>query len=138
MKRRNFIKNGCSLCAMGMVSAGVLLESCNRNSQTPEGPTVNFTLDLNSASNSALNNAGGSVSSHGVVIVNTGSDFAAVAQACTHQGCSVSYSSSQHNLHCPCHGGVFDLNGKVKSGPPPAPLKTYTVTQNGTVLTIAG
>lgn len=138
MKRRNFIKNSCSLCAAGMVSAAVLLESCDKNSRTPEGPTVNFTLDLSSSANSALNSAGGSLASNGVVIINTGSDFAAIAQRCTHEGCSVAYSASGNELRCPCHSGKFDLNGNVKAGPPPAPLKTYTVTQNGTVLTIEG
>lgn len=138
MKRRNFIKNSCGFCAAGLVSTAMLLESCDKNSRTPEGPTVNFTLDLTASANSALNNAGGSLASHGVVIVNTGSDFVAIAQSCTHEGCNVSYSSSNDDLRCPCHGGIFDLNGHVTSGPPPAPLKTYNVTQNGDILTIEG
>ncbi|TDI85191.1 MAG: hypothetical protein E2O78_04900 [Caldithrix sp.] len=28
---------------------------------------------------------------------------------------------------CPCHDGVFDVNGNVVSGPPPRPLQKYEV-----------
>jgi len=30
-------------------------------------------------------------------------------------------------FYCPCHEGFFDSQGKVLSGPPPAPLNTYKV-----------
>jgi len=101
-------------------------------------PTVNFTLDLTQPINASLNSSGGSVASNGVVVANTGSAYIAIAQACTHQGCSVSYNQSGSDFVCPCHGGTYGLNGNVLSGPPPAPLKKYTVTKSGSILTIAG
>lgn len=129
---------------IGAIAAGpaLLIESCKKNNSsgtaTPQGPNVNFQVDLSQPANNALNTQGGSLASNGVVVVNTGSSYIAIAQACTHAGCSISYNKSGNDFVCPCHNGVFDTNGKVVSGPPPAPLKTYTVTKNGNVLTVSG
>ena len=32
---------------------------------------------------------------------------------------------------CPCHGGVYDRNGAVVAGPPPAPLATLATRVDG-------
>ncbi|MGZ3884951.1 MAG: QcrA and Rieske domain-containing protein [Bacteroidia bacterium] len=141
MDRRKFLKATCALCAVGIGSQVVLLESCKKNTtsnSSPQGPTVNFSLDLTQSSNASLNTAGGSVASNGVVVANTGSGYVAVAQSCTHAGCSVGYNKSGNNFVCPCHNGVYDTGGKVVSGPPPAPLKSYNVTKNANSLTISG
>lgn len=52
---------------------------------------------------------------------------------CTHQGCVVGYSTGRKTLLCPCHGGEFDPldGGKVRNGPPPAPLVSYKVAIEG-------
>ena len=138
MDRRLFLKTSCTLC--GLAGTVAFIESCKKNkiSTTPQGPTVNFTLDLSQPANTSLNTSGNSLASQGVIIVNTGGTFTAIAQRCTHAGCSVAYAKSSNNFVCPCHGGTFDINGKVTGGPPPAPLKKYTVTQNGNILTVAG
>jgi cytochrome b6-f complex iron-sulfur subunit len=34
----------------------------------------------------------------------------------------VRWEAEARELRCPCHGGVYDHLGVVKSGPPPAPL----------------
>lgn len=44
---------------------------------------------------------------------------------CTHLGCTVHWDDSKQLFLCACHGGAFDLNGKVNSGPPPRPLDRY-------------
>jgi menaquinol-cytochrome c reductase iron-sulfur subunit len=44
---------------------------------------------------------------------------------CTHLGCAYRWDGQAKQFFCPCHAGVFDLNGKVVSGPPPRPLDTY-------------
>jgi len=138
MNRRNFLKSTGVACGIAMLTPAVLLESCQKLSLTPEGPTVNFTIDLTQPANFSLKSSGGSLSTHGVVVVNTGGAYTAVAQSCTHQGCSVAYNKSGNDFVCPCHGGTYDINGNVIAGPPPAPLKTYTVTQNGDILTVSG
>lgn len=140
MDRRKFLKTSSALCGIGVIGTAIIVESCNKNSNnsTPQGPTVNFTLDLTTSSNLYLNSAGGSVASNGVVVVNNAGTFYAVAQACTHAGCSVTYNAGTIGFICPCHNGTYDINGKVLSGPPPAPLKKYTVTKSGNILTIVG
>jgi Rieske Fe-S protein len=42
---------------------------------------------------------------------------------CTHLGCRTRYDEAQKRFFCPCHGGVYDLDGAVLDGPPPAPLR---------------
>ena len=41
---------------------------------------------------------------------------------CTHLGCAYSWQSDQQQFTCPCHAGVYGLDGKVLAGPPPRPL----------------
>ncbi len=44
---------------------------------------------------------------------------------CTHLECNVGYKEDERVIYCACHGGYFDLNGRVLSGPPPAPLRQF-------------
>jgi Rieske Fe-S protein len=43
---------------------------------------------------------------------------------CTHLGCAYSWQTDQHQFACPCHAGVFSVEGNVLAGPPPRPLDT--------------
>ncbi len=42
---------------------------------------------------------------------------------CTHLGCLVKWNNIQKEFICACHGGRFDVEGKVIAGPPPMPLE---------------
>jgi len=55
----------------------------------------------------------------------------AFSAVCTHLTCNVLYESDTETIFCPCHNGRFDLSGNVLSGPPPAPLESYTVEISG-------
>ncbi len=59
------------------------------------------------------------------------SEVTALSSTCTHLGCRVSWDANDRTLRCPCHGGVFDRNGTVKAGPPPAPLATIATRLEG-------
>lgn len=48
-----------------------------------------------------------------------------LSNICTHLGCPVRWSDQARRFQCPCHGGVFDVNGRVTAGPPPRPLQRY-------------
>jgi Rieske Fe-S protein len=45
-----------------------------------------------------------------------------LSATCTHLGCQVRWDAPSSHFRCPCHGGVFDPQGRVVSGPPPRPL----------------
>jgi len=57
-----------------------------------------------------------------VFLVKIDGGVTALDPTCTHLGCRVSWDATSRELRCPCHGGVYDHMGMVKSGPPPAPL----------------
>lgn len=48
-----------------------------------------------------------------------------MSNACAHMGCPVRWSEEDKELLCPCHGGVYDINGKHTGGPPPHGLWRY-------------
>ena len=48
----------------------------------------------------------------------------AFSATCTHLGCQVHWDAPAKKFRCPCHGGVYDVDGKVLEGPPPRPLQT--------------
>jgi menaquinol-cytochrome c reductase iron-sulfur subunit len=67
-----------------------------------------------------------------VFLVKTGdASVTALDPTCTHLGCRVSWDAETRELKCPCHGGVYDHLGQVKSGPPPAPLPTLSTRIDG-------
>ncbi len=61
------------------------------------------------------------------ILLHTDKGFVAFSRVCTHLGCLVKYNPERHLFICPCHAGMFDLEGNVVSGPPPKPLQKFTV-----------
>ncbi len=58
-----------------------------------------------------------------IVVINRPEDgFVALSRVCTHLGCLVDYDKRNRRLLCPCHAGVYDLDGTVISGLPTRPL----------------
>ena len=57
--------------------------------------------------------------------------YIALSKVCTHLGCIVEYSSENKILVCPCHAGIYDLEGNVRSGPPPKSLTRLPVKVEG-------
>jgi Rieske Fe-S protein len=63
-------------------------------------------------------------------------EFIAISTRCAHLGCPVRFVPAAGNFICPCHGGVYDFEGKVIGGPPVRPLdrfQTRVVDANGEV-----
>jgi Rieske Fe-S protein len=58
-------------------------------------------------------------------------DVRAFNAVCTHVDCTVKYRPGEGDIFCNCHDGVYDLDGRNVSGPPPRPLEKYKVTLRG-------
>lgn len=52
----------------------------------------------------------------------------AISLSCTHQGCTVK-RQADGEFHCPCHGAVFNADGKVVKGPAERDLPRYKIVQ---------
>jgi Rieske Fe-S protein len=60
--------------------------------------------------------------------------FIAISSRCMHLGCPVRFVEASARFICPCHGGVYDFEGKRTGGPPVRPLdRFYTRVRNGLV-----
>ncbi len=61
-------------------------------------------------------------------------DINVLSNSCAHLGCPVRWRQEQELFLCPCHGGLYDLNGGWVGGPPPRGLYRYTeaeIRENG-------
>jgi Rieske Fe-S protein len=60
--------------------------------------------------------------------------YIAISTRCMHLGCPVRFVDASQRFICPCHGGVYDFEGKRTGGPPVRPLdRFYTRVRNGNV-----
>lgn len=70
-----------------------------------------------------------------VFVINHGEgSFTILDVRCTHLGCPVAWDEKKEEFLSPCHGGVFDADGRVLAGPPPRPLDRYEFKVEGGVL----
>jgi quinol---cytochrome c reductase iron-sulfur subunit, bacillus type len=53
------------------------------------------------------------------------SSYVAISTRCAHLGCPVNFVAASKSFVCPCHGGVYDFQGKVIGGPPVRPLDRF-------------
>ena len=51
--------------------------------------------------------------------------YIAISSRCAHVGCPVRFVQASGNFICPCHGGVYDFEGKRIGGPPVRPLDRF-------------
>ena len=51
--------------------------------------------------------------------------WVAITSRCAHLGCPVRWVPASERFICPCHGGVYDLQGARVGGPPPRPLDRF-------------
>ncbi|MBJ7595345.1 MAG: ubiquinol-cytochrome c reductase iron-sulfur subunit [Candidatus Dormibacteraeota bacterium] len=75
------------------------------------------------------------------VVKKSDGQIRALSNICTHMQCDVHWDPSLGNFLCPCHGGLYDIDGKNIGGPPPQPLAQWkhrfrTDDQGRTVLEI--
>jgi cytochrome b6-f complex iron-sulfur subunit len=90
---------------------------------------------LSAGSLDALPVGGGQIVRHGaqpVIVIRPRADqVVALSGVCTHLRCVLRWDPKRTAVVCPCHVGVFDLNGNVISGPPNQPLKSFQAEVRG-------
>src|SRR3989338_3249918 len=62
-------------------------------------------------------------------------DVTVYSPICTHLGCGFRWDGDEKKFKCPCHGSMFDTEGKVVGGPAPRPLDRLPVKiENGRLM----
>ncbi|MDZ7876423.1 MAG: Rieske 2Fe-2S domain-containing protein [Saprospiraceae bacterium] len=137
MERRDFLEK------LGIGAAFVLTSSClgacSKTDYAPTG-TIDFTVDLAAAANSALAANGGYIidtANKVVVARDTAGNYVAATQVCSHEGnVQVIYNKTANSYQCTAHGATFDLLGKGTNSNGSKGLTIYKTTLTGTKLRV--
>jgi nitrite reductase/ring-hydroxylating ferredoxin subunit/uncharacterized membrane protein len=63
-----------------------------------------------------------------IAVVRLGGRLHALADRCSHRGCSLSEGRIENDtIICPCHGSTFRLDGSIVRGPATAPQPTFQI-----------
>ncbi len=73
----------------------------------------------------------------GLLVRSADGSYRAFSAICTHLNCTVQYRNRESDIWCACHNGVYDLQGRNVSGPPPRPLEVYDVHVRGEEIVVA-
>lgn len=134
--RRDFVRGAAALTAVAAVVPSELLTTAFAADGGKQG-TIAGLYTMNFSDFPALASVTGSVrldpsklagskEFDGIIVTRiSATEFAAVSEVCTHQGCSVATFNGT-SLNCPCHGSRYDAKGKVLEGPAVAALTTFT------------
>ncbi|MEC3980976.1 QcrA and Rieske domain-containing protein [Amycolatopsis sp. H20-H5] len=141
LSRRTVLTTGAAVA--GAAVGAVALTACGSSAGTPSGgqagaPAASPGQPLTALADIQVGQAKAAKTADGkdVIVARTAeTTVAAFSAICTHQGCTVAPQGAE--LHCPCHGSVFDaLTGAVKKGPASSPLPAVAVkVDNGQVVT---
>ena len=143
MKRIEFVKK--TGAAALLISMGIGLNSCSDESDdiTPnddqdDDGTSMISLDLNSTPYNVLKDEDSwlLIKDSNILVVNVGGNLRAFTSVCTHSGCNDSWSYSNSQFICSCHGSRFNNKGEVVQGPAARNLAEYSVSTNNNKLEI--
>lgn len=73
----------------------------------------------------------------GLLMLTAEGEYRALSAVCTHLSCTVQYRNDLHQVWCACHNGLYDLNGRNVSGPPPRPLDAFQVHVRGDEIVVS-
>ncbi|MHB8490428.1 MAG: QcrA and Rieske domain-containing protein [Candidatus Dormibacteria bacterium] len=59
------------------------------------------------------------------VVRKSDGDVLALSNICTHMQCDVHWDAQLQQFLCPCHGGLYNMDGVNVGGPPPQPLAQW-------------
>jgi Rieske Fe-S protein len=66
-----------------------------------------------------------------LLVMTAEGEYRALSAVCTHLSCTVQYRNDLHQIWCACHNGLYSLDGRNISGPPPRPLEAFQVHVRG-------
>ena len=72
-----------------------------------------------------------------LLLMSAEGEYRALSAVCTHLSCTVQYRNDLHQIWCACHNGLYDLNGRNISGPPPRPLEVFQVHVRGDEIVVS-
>ncbi len=135
MQRRNFLKVVTSILGLGAL--GAFAYPVFRFLLPVEGAARAQKIEIPKAEIPLGGTKDVMIGATPAIIINTkDKGVLAFSRVCTHLGCLVKYDPQRQIFICPCHAGMFDLEGKVISGPPPKPLPKFSVRVEGNNLVI--
>ncbi|HTQ86922.1 MAG TPA: Rieske (2Fe-2S) protein [Candidatus Solibacter sp.] len=73
----------------------------------------------------------------GLLLLSPEGEYLALSAVCTHLSCTVQYRSDLRGIWCACHNGLYGLNGRNLSGPPPRPLEVFQVHVRGDEIVVS-
>jgi quinol---cytochrome c reductase iron-sulfur subunit, bacillus type len=69
-----------------------------------------------------------------VFVVRTSGRLYVFSNTCTHMQCPVRWEKGMGMFLCPCHGGLYQMDGTNVGGPPPKPLPQFVHRLEGNML----
>ena len=72
-----------------------------------------------------------------LLVMTAEGEYRAMSAVCTHLSCTVQYRNDLHQVWCACHNGLYDLNGRNVSGPPPRPLEAFQIHVRGDEIVVS-
>jgi menaquinol-cytochrome c reductase iron-sulfur subunit len=139
LNRRQFVKvvlvsiGTIITAAIGLPAVAYLIYPATTTQKSdawiPLGPLAEYPIGqptLFSFTRSTVNGWEKTANTYGAYVVRyTETAHKVFSNICTHLSCRVNWRNDETDFHCPCHDGVFNIDGKVVSGPPPRPLDEY-------------
>jgi menaquinol-cytochrome c reductase iron-sulfur subunit len=120
---------------MGIPLIGYLVSPATKvrkqEAWVPLGPLENYPVGvptLFSFTRATVNGWEKTVNSFGAYVMRNSEspdDITVFSNWCTHLSCRVRWEEGERVYVCPCHDGIFDIDGNVVAGPPPKPLTEY-------------
>jgi menaquinol-cytochrome c reductase iron-sulfur subunit len=147
--RRTFLAQVIGACAafmaavLGIPAVGAIVgPALQREDPTwyPLGPTSRFPEGTPTSVEITVPHTDGWIQTTDIktvwVVSEPVDQFTVFNGRCTHLGCAYGWQLNENQFTCPCHAGVYAIDGQVLAGPPPRSLDTLPVrVENGQLQT---
>ena len=143
LDRREFISKAGQYAILAGLILPITRSAATAIAGAKPAPLEPISLDLEKPEYHALKQVGGAMKIPDpsdkkkpiIVIRSSETQVTAFSSKCTHWGCEVPLPVDGSIL-CPCHGSIFDANGKVTHGPAKKDLFAYSANLDKTIITI--